>query len=307
MRRLAALLAVLALLAAGCAGPRSGALGPAPTAAPPPVPPPSAPTFPSSAPTSPSPSTDRPPVRTPPAPSSARPDSPGPQNPTGTVDLELWFVRDGTLAFTRRSRPATVATSRLALAELAAGPTPPEAAAGLTTLVPAGIEVARITDGTATVVPPATFAEPDPRALRLARAQVVWTLTQFPTVRRVAFTGDGADVVLSRPDLTDLLAPIVVTSPVIGQRVTAPVTVAGTADVYEATVSVRVLDRAGRVVGTGFTTASCGTGCRGVYRFAVAWRATPGGPGTVEVYEVSPRDGSRQHVVSVPVLLAATG
>ncbi|MGC5022532.1 Gmad2 immunoglobulin-like domain-containing protein [Micromonospora sp. DT47] len=304
MKRLAVLLTTVALLAAGCADPRSGTLGPAPTAAPPPAAPTAATpaTVPTTAParTTGPPPTPASPAPRPPTARTATPD------PTGTVALQLWFVRDGTVAPTRRNRPATVATSRLALTELAAGPTPAEAATGLATLIPAGVEVARIADGTATVVPPASFADPDPRTLRLRRAQVVWTLTQFPTVRRVAFTGGTSDVVLARSDLADLLAPIVVTEPAVGQRVAGTVTVAGTADVYEATVSVRVLDGAGRVVGAGFTTATCGSGCRGDYRTTVAYRLAAPGGGAIEVYEVSPRDGSRQHVVTIPVVLAAT-
>ncbi|MDH6460822.1 hypothetical protein M2302_000983 [Micromonospora sp. A200] len=303
MNRLPALLAALALLLAGCADARSGTLGPAPRAAAPgtataPV---TAPTAPSGTPTGvPGPTATRStgpvtPPRTP---------TPSPAG-TGSVTVQLWFARAGVVVPTRRTRPATVATSRLALAELAAGPTSAEAAAGLATLVPAGVEMVRIAEGTATVAPPESFADTDARTLRLRRAQVVWTLTQFPTVRRVAFAGSG--VVLARTDLADLLAPIVVTEPAIGQRVAGPVTVAGTADVYEATVSIRILDGSGRVVGTGFTTATCGSGCRGDYRGGVAYRLATAGPGTVEVYEVSPRDGSRTHVVAVPVLLAATG
>ena len=57
-------------------------------------------------------------------------------------------------------------------------------------------------------------------------------------------------------DYADLLAPIVVLEPVTGQRVSSPLTVVGTADVYEATVNVRVLDGAGRQLATTFTTAS---------------------------------------------------
>ncbi|MEV0809622.1 Gmad2 immunoglobulin-like domain-containing protein [Micromonospora sp. NPDC050200] len=300
MNRLTVLLATLALLLAGCADARSGTLGPAPraaasgTATPPGTAPPA--------------TTARTPGATampPPAPvAPPRTGAPTPST-TGSVTVQLWFTRAGAVVPTRRTRPTTVATSRLALAELAAGPTPAEAAAGLATLVPDGVEMVRIADGTATVSAPPSFADTDAPTLRLRRAQVVWTLTQFPTVRRVAFAGTG--VVLARADLADLLPPIVVTEPAIGQRVTGPVTVAGTADVYEATVSIRVLDSAGRVVGTGFTTATCGSGCRGDYRGGVAYRLTTAGPGTVEVYEVSPRDGSRTHVVAVPVVLAATG
>ncbi|SCF17905.1 Sporulation and spore germination [Micromonospora purpureochromogenes] len=303
MNRLPALLTALALLLAGCADARSGTLGPAPRAAAPstagaPV---TAPTAPPGTPTAgtPGPTATRStaPV-TPP-----RTGTPSPAG-TGSVTVQLWFARAGVVVPTRRTRPTTVATSRLALAELAAGPTSAEAATGLATLVPAGVEMVRIAEGTATVAPPPSFADTDAPTLRLRRAQVVWTLTQFPTVRRVAFAGSG--VVLARTDLADLLAPIVVTEPAIGQRVTGPVTVAGTADVYEATVSIRILDGSGRVVGTGFTTATCGSGCRGDYRGGVAYRLASAGPGTVEVYEVSPRDGSRTHVVAVPVLLAAT-
>jgi hypothetical protein len=122
-------------------------------------------------------------------------------------------------------------------------------------------------------------------------------------VRRVAFA--PADAATGRDDYADLLPPIVVIAPAIGERVTSPVTVTGTADVYEATVSVRVLDAAGREIGTAFTTASCGSGCRGAYRLNVRYGRAAAGPGTVEVYEVSARDGSRVNAVRIPVHLAA--
>ncbi|MEV4483727.1 Gmad2 immunoglobulin-like domain-containing protein [Micromonospora coxensis] len=301
MSRPAALLTALVLLLTGCADARSGTLGPAPTAAPPGSPPTGAPV-----------TVPAPPTGTPAGPTHTVPSTPPPAPtrsaapaPTGSVTVQLWFTRDRTLTPTRRTRPATVATSRLALAELATGPTPAEAAAGLATLVPPGVEVVRIVDGTATIAAHPSLADPDAATLRLRRAQIVWTLTQFPTVRRVAFT--GSDVVLGRADLADVLAPILVTEPTVGQRVGTPVTVTGTADVYEATVSIRILDATGRVVGAGFTTATCGSGCRGDYRAQIAYRLPRAGPGTVEVYEVSPEDGSRTHLVTVAVTLAATG
>ncbi|SIM63525.1 Gmad2 immunoglobulin-like domain-containing protein [Micromonospora cremea] len=295
--RLAAPVLIAAMLVAGCGTPRSGVLGPAPTAAPP-----SSATAPTGRPEpTPAPSAEPRPSRTgaptlPPAPSTTatrRPD---------TVTIELWYVRSGQLVPTRRTRPATVATSRLALTELAAGPTPAEAATGLATLLPTGVEVTRITDGVATLGPVAPADDADRR--RLGEAQVVWTLTQFPTVRQVRF-GGGAPV--GRADYADLLPPIVVTGPGVGDRVTAPLTVTGTADVFEATVSVRVLDAAGREMATGFGTASCGSGCRGGYRVVVGWRTAREQRGTIEVYEVSAQDGSRINTVTVPVLLAPSG
>ncbi|MFF5056011.1 Gmad2 immunoglobulin-like domain-containing protein [Micromonospora sp. NPDC000663] len=287
--RLAAPVLVAALLAGGCGPARSGDLGPAPVAGP------------SSAPPVRSPSPEPVPSRQA-APSATggpvRPSAPAGVRQPATVTVELWFVRSGRLVPTRRTRPATVATSRLALTELAAGPTPAEAAAGLTTLLSAGVEVTRITDGVA-VLP--SVASADDPAGRLREAQVVWTLTQFPTVRQVRFA-DGAP--RGRADYPGVLPPIVVTAPGVGARVDAPLTVTGTADVFEATVSVRVLDAAGREVATGFGTASCGSGCRGTYRVVVGWRTAREQRGTVEVYEVSARDGSRINTVAVPVVLA---
>ncbi|MGC5051617.1 Gmad2 immunoglobulin-like domain-containing protein [Micromonospora sp. DT48] len=293
-RRTASLLALLVLVA-GCAPPRSGSLGPAPTAAPGPPsstsvgePPTTA------ASTSTPPNTDTParPTRDPGTTAASR---------AATLTLQLWYVRDGRLAPTRRTRPTTVATSRLALEELAAGPTTAESATGLVTLVPDGTQVSRIVAGVATV---RLAAAPDPVVGRLREAQVVYTLTQFPTVRQVAF---GTATPTDRADYADLLPPIVVTSPTIGDRVTSPVTVTGSADVFEATVNVRVLDATGRQLATAFTTATCGTGCRGSYRVNVRYRLSRDQSGTIEVYEVSADDGSRTKTVAVPVTLAATG
>ncbi|MBQ0994257.1 GerMN domain-containing protein [Micromonospora sp. H61] len=282
---------VAALLLGGCGTPRSGDLGPAPTAPPPSVAP-----------------TDRPertPTRAaaPTPPPTNRPPGPPPAASTGTrrpdpVTIELWYVRAGLLVPTRRTRPATVATSRLALTELAAGPSSPEAAAGMITLLPTGVEVTRIADEVATLRVPSVG---DPSTRRLREAQVVWTLTQFPSVRQVRL--DGAAPV-DRADYADLLPPIVVTGPIPGERVSAPLVVTGTATVFEATVSVRVLDAAGREVATGFGTASCGSGCRGGYRVVVGWRPVREQKGTVEVYEVSAENGARIKTMAVPVVLA---
>ncbi|MEU8421683.1 Gmad2 immunoglobulin-like domain-containing protein [Micromonospora sp. NPDC048835] len=281
---------VAALLLGGCGTARSGDLGPAPaaatTSAAPTVRPEPTPT-PTGKPTP--PPIDRPPR--PPAATSA-----GTRRPE-QVTIELWYVRSGLLVPTRRTRPATVATSRLALSELAAGPSRAEAATGMSTLLPAGVEVTRITDGVATLRMPSGG---DPATRRLREAQVVWTLTQFPTVRQVHLD-DAAPV--DRSGYLDLLPPIVVTGPVVGERVTTPLVVTGTADVFEATVSVRVLDSAGLEVATGFGTASCGSGCRGGYRVRVGWRTTREQQGTIEVYEVSARDGSRINTTRVPVIL----
>jgi signal transduction histidine kinase len=289
-----ALTVALVMLAAGCANPRSGTLGPAPTPAP-------------AQQASPAPavtSSGAAPAAS--APVEAPPTSTAPRL-SGTVTVQLWFTRDGRLVSTRRTRPATLATSRLALTELSSGPSAAERRAGLSTGLPAeaGFAIEGISDRVATVDFGPAFYAGGAAAVRLRQAQVVYTLTQFPSVSRVRFRSGGEAIGPpgGRGEFADLLPPIVVSEPVIGESVTSPITVTGTADVFEATVSVRLLDGAGRQLATAFTTAACGSGCRGAYRVTLAYRSAGGGTGTVEVYQVSAKDGSRRDVVTVPVRL----
>jgi hypothetical protein len=86
--------------------------------------------------------------------------------------------------------------------------------------------------------------------------------------------------------------------------VTSPVTVSGTADVFEATVSVRILDSAGHEIARTFTTASCGTGCRGDYSVTIPYSVPRTAPGTIEVFESSAKDGLPVNVQLIPVTLA---
>jgi hypothetical protein len=140
---------------------------------------------------------------------------------------------------------------------------------------------------------------------QLRWGQVVYTLTQFPTISKVQLKENGQARIepLGRAYFAKLLPPIVVTSPVIGQRVSNPVTVSGTADVFEATVSMRILDLNGQEIATRFTTATCGSGCRGSFSLAVPYRVAREQNGLIEIYEVSPKDGSRNAVVRIPVIL----
>jgi Immunoglobulin-like domain of bacterial spore germination/Sporulation and spore germination len=225
------------------------------------------------------------------------------------LTVQVWFHRGGKLFATTRTRPVTQATSNLALTELVAGASTVERDAGVGSNLATGtrFEIKGIADGTETVSFPASFYEGEGNGLRMRQAQVVYTLTQFRSVQRVAFLADGAATIggpFSRADMASLLPDIVVFSPVIGQRVTSPVTVSGIADVYEATVSMRVLDSSGKQIGAKFATATCTRGCHGDYSVAMPYRACAQGPGTVQVYESSPVDGSRINVVDIPVQLA---
>jgi hypothetical protein len=117
---------------------------------------------------------------------------------------------------------------------------------------------------------------------RLRLAQLVYTVTQFPTVHGVTLRLDGTTVaalsdglVLADPltrssmGFPDLAPPITVVSPAPGASVQAPFTVRGVADVFEAGLTFKLLDAAGHELSSGATSASCGTGCPGTFSFQI--------------------------------------
>ncbi|MGH3712234.1 MAG: Gmad2 immunoglobulin-like domain-containing protein [Micromonosporaceae bacterium] len=223
-----------------------------------------------------------------------------------SITIELWLTRNGRLFHTVRTRSATAATTKLALRELIAGATQAEAAAGVSTALPSETTFsASVSGGVATVSFPASFYAGGRDLARLRQAQVVYTLTQFATVSKVGFQRDGEALgwPAGRSAYADVLPAIVVTSPRIGAQVRSPVTITGTANVYEATVSVRILDAAGREIATGFTTATCGSGCRGRFSTSLSFQVSTAQTGRIQVYEVSAEDGSRVNVVDIPVSL----
>jgi hypothetical protein len=147
-------------------------------------------------------------------------------------------------------------------------------------------------------------------------AQVVCTLDQFPTVKGVLFKLDGEPVdvfsgegiVLDHPvgcgDYEDFLPVILVTSPTAGERVPNPVTVRGSANVFEANVTVRILDEDGNEVARTFTTATCGSGCRGDFSVVVKYEVDHEQPGTIVVHDDDAAGtGTPPHQVRIPVVL----
>ena len=97
---------------------------------------------------------------------------------------------------------------------------------------------------------------------------------------------------------------IVVRTPKPGDEIVSPVTVAGTAAVFEATVSVVILDASGQTLAAASAIATCGTGCRGPFSTTLAFFTEVGQAGSIEVFEPSAEGGSPLHLVSVPVTLA---
>jgi Immunoglobulin-like domain of bacterial spore germination len=95
---------------------------------------------------------------------------------------------------------------------------------------------------------------------------------------------------------------IVVDSPVCGAEVKSPVTISGTASVFEAALVVVVKDSAGQELARANVLASNSVG--GTFSQDLSF-SPPGGSvnGTIEAFNISPRDGSIVNVFSVPVTL----
>ena len=243
---------------------------------------------------------------------------------TGSVpaqlSLEVWFSRDNGLVAVRRQHAPTQLVATAAVKALLDGPTAEERLAGLTSAVPAGTRLLGIAirNGLATVDLTSEYQSGGgANSMQRRLGQVVYTLTQFPTVQEVRFRLDGSPVnvfssegiVLDHPvgrsDYSNLVPAIVVDKPAVDARVTSPVTVSGTADVFEGNVIVEILDAKGKVVGKTFTTASCGTGCRGSYSVPVTYKVGNGQGGTVVVHDDDAAGtGTPPHSERVPVTLA---
>jgi hypothetical protein len=234
-----------------------------------------------------------------------------------TFTFETWFIRGGKLFVTHRSEPLAAAVGRIALETLLSGPSTAETGAGVSSAIPSGTQLRglQLSGGIATVDLSGTFesgATASSMPLRLA--QVVYSITQFSSATGVRFQIDGqgrtvvGGVPVQQPQTRAMddgyLAAIVVENPVIGATVPNPVAVSGTADVFEATVSVRILDAAGNQIARTFTTATCGTGCRGDYSVSLPYTVARQEPATIEVFEVSAKDGSAINVQSIPVTLS---
>ncbi len=188
--------------------------------------------------------------------------------------------------------PKTRGVASAALAALNEGLTQAEQRLGLTSDVNVGsLAVTRIENGTAFFDGP---SQPPG-----AQAQIVYTLTQFPTVKSVDIAGKR----VGRADLEDWTPAILVESPLPFETVSSPLRVTGTANTFEATFQYELADSSGDVVSKSFVTATSGSGVRGTFDFTARFGAKPG-PGKLTVFEASAKDGSRIHVVEIPLTLS---
>jgi germination protein M len=210
------------------------------------------------------------------------------------IVISVYFLRDGKVGLTRRNALLGARVGTAAVEQLLAGPTGSERRAGLATAIPGGtrLESLLIQDDVARVELSSPLGE-------AATAQVVYTLTQFPSVRRVELEGEQH----VRSDFEELTPAILVEVPAPGYSVSSPLEISGTANTFEATFQVEILDAGGRVVGKRFVTATSGSGTRGTFQAKVPFQVAEQGPGKLVVYELSAEDGSRLHEVEIPLEL----
>jgi germination protein M len=213
----------------------------------------------------------------------------------GTTAVGLYFLRDDRLGFALRTVPATPRVATAALEELFAGPSEQDREAGLSSGVPSDTKLESLTieDGLARVELSNQLDEP-------AEAQVVFTLTRYPTVRRVKL--EGAEH--TRADYEQVAPAILVEQPAPGATVSSPLRISGSANTYEATFMVDLVSKqGGKPLFHDFVTATSGSGTRGTFEESLDFVVDRQRPGMLVVYENSAEDGSVMNKVEIPLVL----
>jgi immunoglobulin-like protein involved in spore germination/sporulation and spore germination protein len=206
-----------------------------------------------------------------------------------TTKLRVYFLLDGKVQPVAREVPKTVAVARAALDELAEGPTKSERELGLTSDAATPISTVVIENGVAKISGDVSSA---------GLAQVVYTLTQFPTVKRVKIDSKQ----YTRKSMEDYTPAILVESPLPFETVGNPLRARGTANTFEANFEYEVVEPEGRIVDSHFVTATSGTGTRGTFDFrSRPYEISREGLGALIVFERSAKDGSRINLVEIPV------
>lgn len=249
-----------------------------------------------------------PPATSPPATAApeptAEPGSPSPSPSDGTVEVAVYAMTDtrAGLRLTREPRavegPDPVAA---AVTAMIAGPVDPD----YTSPWDPGTEVLGVSERDGVVVVDLSGAARDANvgseAAALMVQQLVHTVTDAAgdPAAPVLLTLDGRPAgelwgavvwqdPVTRADPLDVRSLVAMDRPAEGARVTSPVTVAGEAAAFEATLGWTVLDAAGSVVQEGFTMTPEGQ-TFAPYRFTVD---LPPGTYTVVVTETDPSDGA---------------
>jgi hypothetical protein len=222
------------------------------------------------------------------------------------------FTDNGGLVPVLRTVPETKAVARAAMMALLEGPNTAEMSASpaMYTSIPDGTRLidVSIADGVATVNLSSAFKGAKANFQEAsAMGEIVYTLTQFSTVKlvRVEVEGVRQGGATGRSDYQDvgLLPAIFVDRPAWGAALGNPGPVSGLANVFEATFRVQVLDAKGKVLADKQVMASCGTGCWGTFKTSVSYTVAKGQYGTLRVFDLSAKDGTPENVTEYRVWL----
>ncbi len=243
----------------------------------------------------------------------------------GLITMQTWYAQSDLLyldhqfiepppaSASERAPADRVALMESALKQVLGGPSVPVAettAPSVRTAFSPATRLNRLDLGRRTTVDLSGFPDGFSAGDRsLALAQVAATVLQYEDVNSVEILDDGApltEVPLTEASYERLLPPIVVTEPPYAEHPKSFVeslTMEGTANVFEATVVYELVDRDGEIIADGFTTATCGSGCRGDFSKRMKFEVAIPTFAKLNVYSPSAEDGSRVFEVSVPVYL----
>ena len=237
--------------------------------------------------------------------------------PAGTIIVRAYFMLGSFtdnpgLAPVLRTVPETKAVANAAMTALLEGPKGAELAASpaMYTSIPDGTRLLdlSIADGVATVNLSAEYKGAIASFQGgTANAQVIYTLTQFSTVKlvRIQVEGQSRGGAFGRSDyqLVGVLPAIFVDRPAWGAAAGNPARISGLANVFEATFRAQIRDAQGGILVDKQVMASCGTGCWGTFKADLAYSVPKAQYGTLRVYDLSARDGTPENVTEYPVWL----
>lgn len=230
-------------------------------------------------------------------------------------NLRVYFLREEKVGPVARAASGDAVAAE-ALEHLLAGPNETEQQLGFSTTIPEGTEAlgVTITDKVATVDLSEEFTSGGGSLSMMGRvAEVVFTLTQFPTVESVSFEVNGEPltvlggegILLDEPQTRlqweDFAPAILVESPLPFEAVTSPLRITGSANTFEASFIINVTDGEGLIVYDEPAMATSGTGTRGTFDVTATFDIPRAGVGSVIVFELSAKDGSQINIVEIPV------
>ena len=257
------------------------------------------------------------------APAASPSGAPSPSVPVETMVIRAYYVLDGDpgvegLVPTLRVVPKSAGVARAAVEALLDADAIIDQYSRLSTAVPGGTSLLGISikDGVATVDLSRDFEAGGGSASSTYRlGQVVYTLTQFSTVRAVLFQIEGRTVTTFGPEGIQLDGPQgradfeaqlpsdFVDRPAFGAAAGNPARVTGTSNVFEATFRIAILDASRKVLVDQMAMATCGTGCRGTFDVTLRYDVPKAQWGTLRTYFGSAQDGSPQDIRDYPVWL----